>query len=108
MVRPKASIGNLRVALAVANTAIVQGEHTGNNAHLITGTGPGSVQGFFCRVCPELARNPKDKNPINREGVTCAELNKALKRAGLRILKKRRLSPEGATFQAQVGNSFHA
>jgi hypothetical protein len=84
MVRPRASDDNLRLAVAFAQSMIIEFDSYG----IMTEPAPvfcyGGRSSFaaFAEFFPELARDALDKCPMNRHGVTVVELNKALKSVG--------------------------
>ena len=97
MVRPKASEANLRAAVAFVNILIVreQLDRCNERRACVYLKGSGSLYAAFRALLPELTRGSLDKNPDNRQGVTTIELNKALKRTGLKSARKRNQTEDG-------------
>jgi hypothetical protein len=113
MVRPKASNENLAVALAFAQIVIVRESTRNMHSQVrVHRKGPRSLYALFCACVPELARNSKDPNPINRSAVTCIEFNKILQEVGLHSLRKRDRTPNGVKWTLKVQycsrNMFHS
>ncbi len=106
MVRPRASKENIRIALAFADTVIVQTNSPGlmndGNAILVARKGRQSIHAAFAACFPDLVRDSHEKRPKNRKGVTVMELNKALQTAGLRAIRKRNRIDGGIRWRSKV------
>ncbi len=109
MVRPRASEENIRIALAFADTVMVQAKpgmiHDGN-AVLVARKGQQSIHAAFAACFPDLARDSHEKRPKNRQGVAMVELNKALQAAGLRVVRKRNRIDGGIRWRSKVQHIF--
>ncbi len=105
MVRPRASEENIRIALAFADTVMVQAKpgmiHDGN-AVLVARKGHQSIHAAFAACFPDLVRDSHEKRPKNRQGVAMVELNKALQAAGLRVVRKRNRIDGGIRWRSKV------
>ena len=99
MVRPRASEQNVRIALAFADTVMMQtspGTTTDANILPVARKGRQSIHAVFAACVPQLTRDSSEKCPKNRHGVAAMELNKALQAAGLRSVRKRNRAIDGS------------
>jgi hypothetical protein len=107
MVRPRASEQNIRIALAFADTVMVQtipGQINDANTVLVARKGRQSIHAAFAACFPDLARDSQEKRPKNRQGVAVMELNKALQAAGLRSVRKRDRIDGGIRWRSKVNH----
>ena len=108
MVRPRATEQNIRVALAFADTVMVQAK-TGHakdaNTVLVARKGRQSIHAAFAACFPDLVRDSREKRPKNRQGVAMMEMNKALQAAGLKSVRKRDRVEGGVRWRSKV-NKF--
>jgi hypothetical protein len=92
MVRPRASDGNVRIALAFADIVTIQtkpGICKVKFSIPVARKGRQSVFAAFAACFPNLARDANEKNPKNRRGVSLIEFNKAMQSMGLISVRKR-------------------
>jgi hypothetical protein len=97
MGRPRASQQNIRTALAFAEIVIVRtklAKRNNQNKVLVARKGRRSIYAAFAACFPDLARDSHDKKPMNRQGVSMVELNKALQEAGLRSVRRKNQSDD--------------
>lgn len=73
---------NLRIAAAFSEVMIVRMDaaeiNSTRSATEVPCNGSRALFAAFTACFPDLARNPTEKHPHNRQGVTAIELNKAL------------------------------
>jgi hypothetical protein len=83
MVRPRASKNNLSLALKFSKMIILPTETKKDKGServvLVACSGPLACYAAFAACFPDLVRDSDNKRPRNRQGVTCVELNKAMK-----------------------------
>jgi hypothetical protein len=104
MVRPKASLGNLRVALAFAELMIVRsrlGEENPKKMRILR-KGPRSPYAAFRACFPDLVRYTRDKYPTDRLAVSILEFDKALKRAGFKSYRRRERTDNAIQWRFKV------
>ncbi len=110
MVRPRASEANIRIALAFADIVTVQtrpGAPNDPNAVLVARKGRQSIFAAFSTILSGLARDSRAKRPKNRRGVALMELNKALKAAGLKSVRKRDRIDGGVRWRSKASLYMH-
>lgn len=82
MVRPRASIHNLGVAVAFSEIITVRMDssdvYDSRKFLEVPCNGSRTVFAAFALCIPDLARDSSDKHPHNRQGITAVELNKAM------------------------------
>ncbi len=105
MVRPRASEQNVRIALAFTDIVMIQtrpGTKDTENLMLVAWKGRPSIHAAFKECLPQLTRDSSERSPTNRHGVTVMELNKALKAAGLRSIRRKNRLMDGS-WRSEVG-----
>ena len=92
MVRPRASVDNLRVAIAFAGIITRQANQSifqGCSKMQVERKGGRSIFAAFAELFPDIVRQSSEKRPKNRRGVALAEFNKALQSIGFTPLRRR-------------------
>ena len=84
MVRPRVSEHNLSIALSFSRVLMfdITAENAKSSSLMngeIASKGKRSVFATFTAYFPDLVRNSQERKPENRQGVSCIELNKAIK-----------------------------
>ena len=100
MGRPKASQANLRIAETFANAITLPSSKSSIRQHTTGWIGFVSADAPFvvlANCVPSLVRDSRDRYPVNRDGVTSAELRKHLiRQAGYVIQRWRRRKSEAS------------
>ena len=87
--RAKGSERNKQIAVFFSNIVSLSEPNNGN----IPCIGPKSLFAAFAQCFPNLTRDGKDPDPVNKQGVSMIEMNKSLMVAGYDIYRKREYAP---------------